>query len=153
MTLDSQNFESFVPVYDTVPNEWSEARQFLVEHLKKISNMLNGCEIGFFLEEELLSGKQFEPSDAVDPPQTRSIFRKVVNLGALSVGANSIAHGITFDSNFTLIDYWVAATDSSGLTAINMVYDEVDMDSTNVNVNSPAAYDRAYFICEYIREV
>jgi len=58
----SQIFESYVPVYDAVPEDWESARQFLVEHLKKISNAVNAREISFFLDEELLSGKQFIPS-------------------------------------------------------------------------------------------
>jgi hypothetical protein len=56
--LDSQEFESYVPVYDTVPEQWEDARAFLVEQLKKISNAVNVREIGWLLDEELLSGKR-----------------------------------------------------------------------------------------------
>ncbi len=41
MTFSSQEFESFVPVYDVVPDDWNDARPFLVEILKKITNGLN----------------------------------------------------------------------------------------------------------------
>ena len=47
--LDSQTLESYVPVYDVVPEKWEEARPFLVEQLKKISEGVNTREIGFFL--------------------------------------------------------------------------------------------------------
>lgn len=156
MNNDSQQFDSFVPVYDMVPEKWEDARGFLVEHLKKISNAVNIREIGWLLDEELLSGKSFIPGVTApgnNPSNFRQVFRKVVDVSPLVIGANSFAHGITFDANFTLIDSWVSATDSTGLTAITMVRPEVDMDSTDVNINSPAAYDRAYFFCEYLQEL
>lgn len=155
MTFSSQEFESFVPLYDTVPENWEDARGFLVESLRKISTAINSREIGFLLDEELLSGKSFIPGITIpgnNPGDFRQIFRKVIDVSPLVVGANSFPHGITFDVNFTLIDYWVAATDSALFTAINMVYDQVDMDATNVNINSPAAYDRAFFVVEYLLE-
>jgi hypothetical protein len=156
---NSQEFESYVPVYDMVPEKWEDAREFLVEHLKKISNAVNIREIGFFLDEELLSGKQFIPSaqmvssSSSNSQQFRTVFRKVIDCSPLIAGANSFAHGITFDSNFTLINLWVSATNSVALTAINMTYSEVDMDATNININSPGAYDRAFAFVEYILEV
>lgn len=156
MTFSSQEFESFVPLYDTVPDKWEDARGFLVEILRKISTAINTREIGFLLDEELLSGKSFIPGVTLpgnNPGIFRQVFRKVVDVSPLVTGANVFPHGITFDVNFTLVDYWVAATDSVGFTAINMVYDQVTMDATNININSPAAYDRAFFIVEYMLEL
>lgn len=150
----SQDFESFVPVYDAIPDKWEDARPFIVEQFRKVSNGVNAREIGYFLEEELLSGKQFIPVDGLSPPdQFRQVFRKVIDCSPLVAGANSFAHGITFDVNFTLTDLWVAATDSVGFTAINMVYSEVDMDATNININSPGAYDRAFANIEFLKEI
>ena len=156
MSFSSQEFESYVPVYDVVPEKWEEARPFLVEVLKKITNGVNTREIGFLLDEELLSGKAFIPGTTLpgnNPGQFRQIFRKVIDVSPLAIGANAVAHGITFDVNFTLIDCWVAATDSVGFTAVEMVYPEVTLDATNININSPAAYDRAWCIIEYLLEV
>lgn len=156
MTFSSQEFESYVPVYDVVPEDWKDARPFLVEILKKITNGVNAREIGFFLDEELLSGKSFIPGATIpgnNPGIFRQIFRKVIDCSPLIAGANVFPHGITFDSNFTLIDYWVAATNSSSLTAINMVYSEVTLDATNINITSPGAFDRAYCIIEYMLEI
>lgn len=162
MNNQDQFFESYVPVYDSVPEQWEDAREFLVEHLKKISNAVNAREIGFFLDEELLSGKQFIPTAAMsgatssNSQQFRAVLRKVVDCGPLVSGVNPpITHGITFDTNFTLIDLWVSATDSISVsrTAITMVYPNIVMDEFNININSPAAYDRAFFFCEYIQEL
>lgn len=156
---DSQEFESFVPVYDVVPENWEDARPMLVETLKKITNAVNVREIGFYLDEELLSGKQFIPSvsmsgtDSSNSQQFRTILRKVIDVGPLTVGANSFAHGITVDSNFTLIDMWVSATRSATPIAQIITGNDVTLDATNVNITSPGAFNRAYCFIEYIQEL
>ena len=155
----SQNFESYVPVYDTVPEKWEEARDFLVEQLRKISDAVNIREIGWLLDEELLSGQQFFPAGTLSgtTQQFRSVLRKVIDFSPLTIGANSKAHGITFDSNFSLIQLYAAATDSMGLTAIPIpdgtAGNTISMDATNIIINSTAAYDRAFAVVSYIQEV
>lgn len=150
--MTSQTFESYLPVYDTVPENWEEAKPFFVEQLKKISNLLNEREIGFMLEEELLTGKSFT-GIATNPNEFRTVFRMVVDCSPLVVGANAFPHNIQFDSNFTLVDIWVAGTDSVGLTASVITDNNVTMDSTNVNITSIFAYDRAYCVIEYLKEI
>jgi len=153
MSISSQQLESYLPVYDTVPETWEEGRQFLIEQLKKISNAVNVREIGWFLDQELLSGKQFIPG-AATPPQVRTIFRKVINTGALIVGANpGIAHGIIFDANFTLVALWVAATNSTAFTAIVINGNDVLLGVTNIVITSPAVFDRSFAIVEYTLEI
>jgi hypothetical protein len=156
---DSQNLESFVPVYDTVPEKWEEGRQFLVEHLKKISNAVNIRTIGWYLDEELLSGNAFIPALPVPnnnsvPQQPRQILRKTFNGGALVIGVNApISHGIVFDANFTLIDLWVAGTNSGTLTARVINGNDVLMNNASFVITSPQAFDRSVIVCEYIQEV
>lgn len=155
--ITSQVFESYVPVYDTVPEKWEEAREFLVEHLKKISNAVNVREIGFLLDEELLSGKSFIPGVTIpgnNPSNFRSVLRKVVDVSPLIVGVNAgVPHGITFDANFTLIDLWVAGTNSSTFTARVISGNDVIMDAMNIVITSPQAFDRAFAFIEYIQEL
>jgi len=152
---DSTFFDAYVPVYDTVPETWEKGREFLVEHLKKISNAVNIRTIGWLLDEELLAGEQFIPSSNPNSNQEfRSVLRKVINLGALVAGVNpGVNHGITFDANFTLIDLWVSGTNSATLTARRITGDDVLMNSTQIVVTSPQAFDRAYAFCEYIQEL
>lgn len=156
-SFDSQQLESFVPVYDVVPETWESAREFLVEHLKKLSNAVNIREIGWLLDEELLSGKSFipgaSPAGGGSPQQFRSVLRKVIICGALTIGANPVPHGITFDANFTLIGLYVAATNSGTLEALVINGNDVVMDATNLTITSPAAFDRSYAFIEYIQEL
>jgi hypothetical protein len=158
ISSDSQHLESYLPVYDVAPEKWEDARPFFVEQLRKITNAVNTKEIGFFLDEELLSGKAFIPgvniaADGGSSQIFRTILRKVIDVSPLVAGANSFNHGILFDANFTLFDYWVSATDTPGSTAIKMVYPQVSMTATQVIITSPGNYNRAYFICEYLQEL
>lgn len=155
-SLDSQNFESYVAVYDAVPQKWEDARPFIVEQFKNVSNAVNIREIGWFLEEELLSGKQFIPPSNISgsSQQYRTIFRKVVDVSPLVAGLNpGVSHGITFDVNFTLIDLWVAGTNSSTFTARRITGNDVIMNATQLIITSPQAFDRAFAIIEYIKEL
>lgn len=152
----SQELESYVPVYDAIPDKWEEAQQFLTEVLKEMSNAINFREIGFYLDEELLSGKSFIPG--VTPPGDnpgifRQILRKVVDVGPLVAGANAIPHGVLFDANLTSIDSWVEATNSTTLQAVTLVYPNLVINGPTININSPGAYDRAYLIWEYTQEL
>lgn len=153
----SQDFESYVPVYDTVPEKWDDARPFLVETLKKISNAVNVRTIGFYLDEELLSGNSFIPGATIpgnNPGIFRSILRKVIDVGPLAAGLNAgVPHGILFDTRFTLIDMWVAGTNSGTLTARVISGNDVVMDATNIVITSPQAFDRAFCTIEFIQEL
>ena len=156
MTFSSQQFETYVPVYDVVPERWEEARPFLVEMLKKITNSLNSKEVGFFLDEELLSGKAFIQGVTIpgnNPGQFRQVLRKVIDVSPLVAGANAFNHGILFDINFTLIDLWVCGTDSVGFIALRITGNDVIMNATQLLITSPQAFDRAFAFVEYIQEL
>lgn len=154
VNVTSTQLESFVPVYDVVPEKWEDARAFFVEQLKRITISLNSKEIGFFLDEELLSGKQLYPGiSSANDQQFRSILRKVVNIGPLVMGANAgVNHGILFDVNFTLVSLWVSGTNSGTLTARTISGNDVIMNATQIVVTSPQVFDRAIAVIEYVQE-
>jgi hypothetical protein len=164
--ITSQQFESYVPVYDVVPEKWEDARQFLVEHLKKISNAVNIRTIGWLLDEELLSGQQFIPG--VIPPgnmtgaQFRSVLRYVLNAGALTPGANTYTVGngmevpIIIDANFTLIHMYGAAQNHTAPFASEPLPNGADtlmLNDTTLTITVASAWDQAYIIIEYLQEL
>jgi len=168
--LDTQNLESYIPVYDVCPERWDDARPFIVEQLKSLGNGVNAREIGFFLDQELLSGKAFIPgvnnaTDGGSSQQFRTILRKVIVTGTLpNAGTKSVPHNITFDANFTLIDMWLAATDPVNFLAFGLAYWDntgtasitVNMDATNINITTTSnysAYTRSHVVIEYIQEL
>lgn len=153
--IDSQQFESYVPVYDTIPDTWEQAKPFLVEQLKKISNGLNIREIGWFLDEELLSGKAFIPGANIQgnasPLQFRQILRKTFLFGAIGIGITTQAHGVTIDANFSLIQIYASGTNVGALTGDNIP--TVGYDVTNIIITSTKAYTRGVVVFEYIQEL
>lgn len=166
----SQIFESYLPVYDVVPENWEEARPFLVEQLKAICNAVNAREIGFFLDEELLSGKQFIP--AVNNPtgaqdQFRSVLRKVINFGTLpNTSTKNVPHGLVFDANFTLVQLFGAATDPVNFIGFPLPWAEMkvpaagniqlEIDATNVSIttgSNRSNFTRCFVVIEYLQEI
>jgi hypothetical protein len=158
--LDSQLLESYVPIYDSIPEKWEDARAFIVQQLKKISQGVNIREIGWFLDEELLSGKAFIPglnniADGETSQQYRTILRKVIVFPGLTTGTNTQPHGIFIDANFSLIQLFAAATNATSLTGepIPNGSDTISYTSTDIVINVGADYDRCFAIIEYIQEL
>lgn len=158
--IDSQILESYVPVYDVIPDEWKDARPFVVEQLKKMSNAINIREIGWFLDEELLSGKAFIPglnniAGTGTSQQYRTILRKVITFPGLVAGVNVQPHGITVDANFSLIQLWGSATNAVAFTGepVPNGADTISYDVNNIIITVGAAYTRAWAFIEYIQEL
>ena len=157
---DSQQLESYLSVYDVAPDTWEEAQPYIVEQFKKISNAVNIREIGWFLDEELLSGKQFLPGinsspSSSTPIQYRTILRKVIVFPGLTIGVNTQPHGIAIDNNFSLIQLFGAATNAGTLTGepIPNGADTISYTSTNIVITVAAAWTRAFAVIEYIVEL
>ncbi len=160
MTFDSQQFDSYVPIFDVMPTKWEEASPAIVEHLKKISNAVNIREIGWFLDEELLSGKAFIPglnnfASGQTSQQFRQIFRKVIVFPSLTAGINTEPHMITIDGNFTLIQLWGSATDAVAFTGepIPNGVDTISYDATNIIITVASNYTRGLAVIEYLQEL
>ena len=156
--LDSQNFESFVPVYDVAPKTWEESMPFIVEQLKKLANAVNAREIGFFLDQELLTGKSFIPGsnqilDGGSSQQFRTILRIVVDIGPITAGTITRPHNITNDASYEQIELWACATNSTTLTStVFGNSDTIRVIGPNIQIISDGTYDRCKAYLEYIQE-
>lgn len=161
-TSTSQLFESYVPVYDAVPEKWEDARAFLTEEMKKIANAVNIREIGWMLANQNLNGQQFIPSTG---DNFRSVFRIVIDCGALpNATTKSVAHGLTVDANFSLIHLYGAATKATATFAsLPLPYAsptlneniKINLDATNVNITTAidySAYTKTYATIEFLLE-
>lgn len=147
-------FESYLPLFYAIPEQWEDAKPFFSEALKKIADIVNTREIGWLLNEELLNGQQFISSTS-NTQDYRSVFRKVIDTGALIAGANIIAHGIIFDNNFTLTHMYGAATDNAlpKASPIPNGATSIYMDETNIVINSTDAYSKSFVVIEYLKEL
>lgn len=154
---DSQQLETYVPVYDVIPEKWEDARAYIIEQQRRMSDAINIREIGWFLDEEVLTGKAFVPGTNTGgtSQQYRSILRKVIVFPGLTVGANTQPHGLTIDGNFTLIAMYGAATNATLFTGEPLPNggDTVRYNATNVIVTVASAYTRAVITMEYIQEL
>lgn len=155
---DDQQLESFLPVYDEVPEKLEDLRAFLVEQLKRISNAVNIREIGWFLDEELLSGKAFIPGsesqrDLSTSQVFRTVLRKVIVFPGVVAGPNILAHNIVNDANYEQIALWACATNSTTLTStVFGNSDTIRVVGPNVIITSDGIYDRCKAYLEYIQE-
>lgn len=151
---DSTFFDSYLPVYDAIPETWEEGRQFLVERLKEHANAINIRQIGWLLDEELLSGEQLFPGINSPNDQTfRSVLRKVIDFGPLIVGVNSKPHGVVVDANFTLIELYASATNAVALTGTPINQPNITYDVVNINITASAAFTRCLAFFSYVQEL
>ncbi len=143
----------------------------LREYLNNISISLNSKESGFFLENEIPTGRLFIPTFSSTTSQNleyRAVYRTVVDFGALpNTATKSVAHGISTTQNYSIVHLYGAATDPGGATitsALPIPYAsstaanniELNMDATNVNITTGSnrtAYTRTFVVIEYIKQV
>lgn len=166
---DSQQLDSYIPVYDSIPEKWDDARTYLVEVLKKMSDAINIREIGWFLDEELLSGKALFPgvnNELNESPATsRQILRQAYDFGPLpNAGTSSIPHNIIVDANFTLIDLWGGAYDPIAFKGIPIPFVstvladqvQINMDATNIYITTAfnySSFTNVKIFIEYAQEL
>lgn len=156
---DSQELESYVPVYDVVPKTWEDGSVFLVEWIKRLAFAINAREIGFFIDQEVLTGKSFIPGtnnvlDGGTSQTFRSILRKVVVFPGLTPGINTQPHGVVVDANYEQTDLWACATNSSApfTSTVFGNSDTIRVVGQNVIITSDGTYDRCKAYLEYTQE-
>jgi hypothetical protein len=159
----SQTYETYTPVYDEVPAAWEDGRVFLTEQLKRISNGLNDREIGFLLDEELLTGQAFIPG-VTTGQAFRSVLRMVVVFGPLpNASTKSVPHNVVVDANFSLMNMYLSATDPIDLVGFSLQYYSVatsdivlSYDVSNIVVTTQSNYSNyttSYVVFEYIQQL
>ena len=108
---------------------------------KRIVDSVNRKEGSLYQLQEQATFQQY--FTVGNPQVNRNGYRMVVNFGTLpNTGPKSVAHGISFNSNFSTTRIYGSATDPTGLlyiplpfaspTAANNI--ELYLDATNVNV-------------------
>ena len=154
---------------DVQSTEFKELLVRLYQNLNTISLALNLKDTGYYSETEFVNGQAYFPDPALSSttaanPVFRQVFRKVVNFGTLpNAGTTSVAHGISFDTTFTITRLYGAATDPVALDYIPLPYAsptdadniELNADATNINVitgSNRTAFTVSYIIVEYLKQ-
>jgi len=165
------NTGSFVPttqVWDVgeiyqlknIDDDFRELLVRLYQNLGNMSTSLNGKISGFYpLQEFLTSALYFNPASS-DPLKQRNEFLTTVNIGALAAGATTVAHGITIDTNWKLVQIYGAATKTSG-TYYPLPYASaggannisLSMNATNILItnNSGVTFDSSIVVIKYVK--
>ena len=130
---------------------------------KHIANSVNTRELGFYYPEETATFQEyFKPNN---PQGRRNVYRKVIDFGALpAAGSSSVAHSISFDSNYSITRLYGASSDTAGLNYIPLPYAsptlvnniELSLDSTNVTITvgtDRSAFTTTYVVIEYMKEL
>lgn len=143
----------------------------LYQNINQIALALNVKDTGYYDTLELINGQAFFPNPAYSSntqvaPIYRSVFRKVINFGALpNAATKSVAHGIEpvgLNNGFTFTRIYGTASNTAAQTYIPLPYSsstlneniKLNVDGTNVNVTTAidySAYTVTYIILEYLR--
>lgn len=140
-------------------DEWEEASRQITEKVKEVCEKTNDKTYGLFTTTEMLNNERFF---GADNQSTRSVFRKVIDFGALPNNTSkTAAHAITWNANTHFVRIYGCATDpstnslplpySSGTLNKNI---EVYLDVTNVTVVTSidySGYTTCYIVLEYIQ--
>jgi len=141
-------------------DDWKEARTQITELLTKTTETVNNKTLGTFVTKEILNNEKYFGSDN---QTTRSVFRKVIDFGALpNAGTTAKAHGITWTANTKFVRIYGTATDPSTYS-IPLPYSSTTLnqnikllvDPTNVTIVTGIDYSgfsECYVVLEYIQQ-
>lgn len=130
---------------EVIPTDAEQLNIRLTQIYENIANKTNVREIGIYALTEQQTGQQYFNSANVQG--YRSTYRKVIQLPALTTGANSIAHGISFPTinTYKMTQMYGSIQDSQSNATVYVPVPngsiEVTVGLTNVNINIPAAYN------------
>jgi len=139
----------------------------LYQNINNIANVLNVKDTGYYDTNQFVTSQLFFPNPALSSstqqnPQYRQSLRLLVNFGQLpNAGLKSVAHGIAFNTAYTITRIYGAASDTTGLNYIPLPYAspvlanniELNADGTNVNVTTGSNrtnFNICYIILEYL---
>lgn len=147
-----------------------EFKELLVRLYQSVNNIALSTNIkdtGYYINEEFVTGQvYFNPTapNPSDPSTLRSVFRKVINFGALPNTATKIvAHNIPFTSTYKITRFYGAASDTTGLNYIPIPYAalvlneniELRADANNVYVTTGinrTNFNECYIVIEYVKQ-
>lgn len=155
---------------DVKSEEFKELLVRLYQNVTQMAIVINYKSTGLYILEEYLNSSEFFADPATLSatstltPENRSVFRKVINFGALpNAGAKNAAHDIDITSGYTFTHIYGTANDTAGNSYIPLPYSSptlnenisLEVDATNVTITTGSNrtnYTTSYVILEYIKE-
>lgn len=122
---DNSLVSNQIPISLDFPSEPNELNLFVQAIIKRIANATNSKESGLYVPLETATFISYFTDG--NPQKFRNVYRKTINIGPLpNTGVITIAHGISFDSNFTVTRIYGSATDPTNLEYIPLPYADPD---------------------------
>jgi len=134
---------NFIPENIVVPDDNAEMQDFLKTTLEKHARLINRKETAQYEEIEIQNNQTY-PGDT--PQDKRYIFRKVISLGVLATGVNTVAHTISVGgagSTFIFTHIYGVISKSATPLWVSVPNDTIllTVDAANINITIPAAYN------------
>jgi len=143
---------NYTPESITLPSEKDELYPILKRVLEGHARLLNRKDTAQYEKVEVQCNGQYFSGN---PNTKRFVFRKVVELGTLSTGVNTVAHGITTNPDFVFTHVYGSIYNQATPLWVPIPNDGilVTVDGTNVNITIPAAYNfySGLIVLEFIK--
>lgn len=148
-------------VPDVTTPEFKELQVRLYQFINTMAVAINVRDGGYYPQYEYVNGQQFFPNPTINPTIYRSVFRKVINVGALGAGATAVNHNIPITIGYTFTRIYGAASDTVGnnyyplpfASAGGAANIELRVTATQIIItnNSGIAFNFCYVVVEYMK--
>ena len=153
------SFANYLEVNKDFPAEWNEFLGKFLDTYRDIANAVNLRDIALYDTQEIIIGRKFFPSTTSTNVSRlyRETFRKVIDMGTVVTGLNTVAHNIDVNtpSDFTFTNIYGVVQDKAASLFVTAPNDNIhlEVDSTNVRLTIPALYNNftAIVILEYLK--
>ena len=142
-----------------IPDDNEQMKIRIRQYFNDIASSLNVKDSGYYVQTETITGQLFLPNFGINTSSNvayRPVFRTVVPFGALSTGANTVAHGLTIASSWHFTRIYGVIEDTAAPLYVPIPNDTVlvTVDGTNINITIPVAYNNfaGRVILEYVKE-
>ena len=145
MSASSVGDNPYLIQSEVFPTDPEQLNIRLSQIYQNISNKTNIREISVYALTQQETGQQY--FDPTDVGAYRNVVRQVVQIPALTTGANAIAHGITFPTpnTYKMTQMYGSILDNPTNASIYVPVPngsiEVTVDTTNININIPVTYN------------
>lgn len=154
-----------------IPEDEEEKDLKLRQYLGSIATSTNSKDSGVYNSLETVTGRQFMPTFSTDTASSatyRGVLRKVIDFGSLPNNTTkNVAHGITFEPAYSIVNLYGAATQATGATwtaGISLPHAStvlattvvLSIDATNIGITTGSdrtAFTRSFVVIEWITTI
>lgn len=170
------NFQNNVGLYIATTDVWEisriqevdvnseEFKLLLVRLYQNVNNIaiaLNMKDSALYPLTQFVNGQQYFSTNPANPNDLRTVFRIVVDVGALPAGVTTVPHTLPIQMQWTFTRIYGAATDTIGGNYYPLPFAsagganniELRADNTNVVItnNSGVNFQRCYVVLEWVK--